>query len=357
MKILFLSISAFAYNPYGADSVAERLFLATRALRKLGHQCHILAITGSVNDEGVIIVPGQAHPSVTDENKHKYFLSPDSAMMSMFEYIRIHQHEYDVIVSLGQDYLGYWMQPYFTTPFVLIPNLIESVAETDTMLIQRYRENPLSVGFLTATQKKGITGEIHTHHDIILWEPLNSQQYVFNLEKEKNSLFWAGRIFYGKGIHNVAEVAKKLGKKLQIAGSIQDKDYFKMLELQYGIEYCGVLSRQNLSIKMAQNPVFFQLQDDSFPEAFGRITAESFLSGTPVIAFDNGANKELIIQGQNGFIVQNVEEAIYYYEQACKLDASNIRLNAEKTFDESIHAQNLLRWFHLIQNNLSSFKA
>jgi UDP-glucose:tetrahydrobiopterin glucosyltransferase len=355
MKILFLSIPAFTYNPYGADSVAERLFLATRGLRHLGHQCHILAIENSAQDENVIIIPGKTHPSVTDENKHKYFLDPDSAMMNMFEYIRIHQHEYDVIVSLGQDYLGYWMQPYFSTPFVLIPNLIESVKETDDLLVKRYQENPLSVGFLTASQKQQITGETNTHHDIVLWEPLDARQYVFNLPKQTQNLFWAGRIFYGKGIHNVAQVAQSLGKKLTIAGTIQDQAYFNQLVQDYDVQYCGVLSRQELSQHLAQSPVFFQLQDNSFPEAFGRITAEALLSGTPVIAFDNGANKELIEDGKNGFIVHSLEQAIQCYEQASHFDSLTIRTLAEQSFDEKIHAQNLLRWFNLIQQNKHNF--
>ena len=48
----------------------------------------------------------------------------------------------------------------------------------------------------------------------------------------------------------------------------------------------------------------------SFEEPFGLSVAEAMMCGTPVIAFEKGAMKELIIDGQTGFLVNTVEEAI-----------------------------------------------
>jgi glycosyltransferase involved in cell wall biosynthesis len=47
-----------------------------------------------------------------------------------------------------------------------------------------------------------------------------------------------------------------------------------------------------------------------FDEPFGLSVIESMACGTPVIAFDRGSMPELIENGKNGFLVNNVDEAI-----------------------------------------------
>jgi glycosyltransferase involved in cell wall biosynthesis len=47
-----------------------------------------------------------------------------------------------------------------------------------------------------------------------------------------------------------------------------------------------------------------------FDEPFGLSVIESMACGTPVIAFDRGSMPELIENGKNGFLVDNVDQAI-----------------------------------------------
>ena len=47
-----------------------------------------------------------------------------------------------------------------------------------------------------------------------------------------------------------------------------------------------------------------------FREPFGLAPVEASLTGTPVIAFDNGAMRETIKHGETGFLVKTPEEVI-----------------------------------------------
>jgi glycosyltransferase involved in cell wall biosynthesis len=44
------------------------------------------------------------------------------------------------------------------------------------------------------------------------------------------------------------------------------------------------------------------------PDSFRVVTAEAISCGLPVIAFDCPASREFVDYGENGFLVQNIEE-------------------------------------------------
>ena len=47
-----------------------------------------------------------------------------------------------------------------------------------------------------------------------------------------------------------------------------------------------------------------------FDEPFGYSVAEALASGTPVVAFRRGSMPELIVDGETGFLVDDVEGAV-----------------------------------------------
>jgi glycosyltransferase involved in cell wall biosynthesis len=61
-----------------------------------------------------------------------------------------------------------------------------------------------------------------------------------------------------------------------------------------------------------------------FDEPFGLSVIESMACGTPVIAFDRGSMPELIENGQNGFLVSNVNEAAALSHGSMRLTAQPV---------------------------------
>jgi glycosyltransferase involved in cell wall biosynthesis len=61
-----------------------------------------------------------------------------------------------------------------------------------------------------------------------------------------------------------------------------------------------------------------------FDEPFGLSVIESMACGTPVIAFDRGSMPELIENGKNGFLVDNVDEAIERFARIKEIDRAPV---------------------------------
>jgi glycosyltransferase involved in cell wall biosynthesis len=62
--------------------------------------------------------------------------------------------------------------------------------------------------------------------------------------------------------------------------------------------------------------------------------AEAMLCGTPVIAFNKGSMSELISDGQTGFLVTNVDEAVEAVNQLGDIKRKDCRTWAESKFSK-----------------------
>jgi glycosyltransferase involved in cell wall biosynthesis len=69
-----------------------------------------------------------------------------------------------------------------------------------------------------------------------------------------------------------------------------------------------------------------------FDEPFGLSVIESMACGTPVIAFNRGSMPELIENGQNGFLVNNVVEAVETVARIKEIDRAYCRRHIERHF-------------------------
>ncbi len=65
-----------------------------------------------------------------------------------------------------------------------------------------------------------------------------------------------------------------------------------------------------------------------WPEPFGLVAIESLACGTPVIARAAGALPEIVAHGQDGFLVEDVPDALHAVAEASRLDRRRIRARA-----------------------------
>lgn len=142
--------------------------------------------------------------------------------------------------------------------------------------------------------------------------------YKFYKEGGDN-LVWLGRISAKKGTAEAIKIAKKLNKKLILAGKIdwgvaQDVEYYNQEVKPYlkkgKIEYVGEIDLRGKNELFRKAKVLLNLIN--WDEPFGLVPVESNASGAPVIATKKGAMVEIIKNGVNGFLVpqNNFEEAI-----------------------------------------------
>jgi glycosyltransferase involved in cell wall biosynthesis len=149
-------------------------------------------------------------------------------------------------------------------------------------------------------------------------------------------LAFLGRISPEKGAHLAIEIAKKSGWKLKIAGKVDvvDVEYFEQ-EIKphidgQQIEYLG--EANHLQKNAIMGGAYATLFPITWREPFGLVMVESMASGTPVIAMRMGSTEEVIIDGQTGFLCNNVEECISSLDKVSKLNRYACRQYVEENF-------------------------
>jgi glycosyltransferase involved in cell wall biosynthesis len=136
------------------------------------------------------------------------------------------------------------------------------------------------------------------------------------------NLIFIGRIHPDKGVHLAIQVAKQSGRRLLIAGILQDAAYFRD-EVQPHVDdeqicYLGPVNVEQKNELFAE--AFALLHLNTIPERFGLVLAEANAAGVPVIAMDLGSCREVIAHGVTGFLVAGVAEAVTALQQVSKLE-------------------------------------
>ena len=149
-----------------------------------------------------------------------------------------------------------------------------------------------------------------------------------------DDLIFLGRIHPDKGVHLAIEVARLSGMRLIIAGIIQDKGYFRKQIEPYlddqDILYIGPLDGKGKNELFARARVLLHL--NTIPERFGLVLVEANAAGVPVIAMDLGSCREVIKEGQTGFLVNNVSEAVRAVGRVSEIDRSACRSRVRQYF-------------------------
>jgi glycosyltransferase involved in cell wall biosynthesis len=166
-----------------------------------------------------------------------------------------------------------------------------------------------------------------------IYHGIDIRQFDFQSQPD-DTLLYFGRIHKDKGTRQALEIARACNKKLILAGIIQDQAYFDQYVAPHidneKVIYTGSVGpveRNRLLGKACalMHPI-------QFDEPFGLSVIESMACGTPVIAFNRGSMPELIENGQNGFLVNNVDEAIETVARIKEIDRASCRRHVERYF-------------------------
>ncbi|MEX2260676.1 MAG: glycosyltransferase family 4 protein [Bryobacteraceae bacterium] len=153
-------------------------------------------------------------------------------------------------------------------------------------------------------------------------------------ESAGNDLIFLGRIHRDKGVHLAIEVARMSGLPLLIAGIIQDERYFREQVEPYlddrQIRYIGPVDVQGKNELFARGRALLHL--NTIPERFGLVLAEANAAGVPVIAMNLGSCREVVKEGQTGFLVNNANEAARALERLSEIDRGECRKRVRQCF-------------------------
>ncbi|MFO8231203.1 MAG: glycosyltransferase family 4 protein [Longimonas sp.] len=166
-----------------------------------------------------------------------------------------------------------------------------------------------------------------------VYNGLDPSEFTFSKDPEEYLLF-LGRIHHDKGAYEAVQIAGKAGRRLLIAGIVQDKDYFSQKVEPYidgeQVVYLGSVGPEKRDELLGG--AYALLHPVNFEEPFGLSVAESMFCGTPVIAFNRGSMPELIVNGKTGFLAGSVDEAAESVDRVAGLERRYCRQWALQNF-------------------------
>jgi glycosyltransferase involved in cell wall biosynthesis len=165
------------------------------------------------------------------------------------------------------------------------------------------------------------------HHGIALDE--------FELQADSDGyLLFFGRIHREKGTAEAIEVARRSGRRLIIAGIVQDQSYFEREVAPHidddRVRYLGSVGPDKRAEVLAGAAALLHLID--FDEPFGLSMIEAMACGVPVIAIGRGSVPEVVVDGVTGFIVSDLDTATTAVRHIDDLDRRAVRRHVEDHF-------------------------
>jgi glycosyltransferase involved in cell wall biosynthesis len=172
-------------------------------------------------------------------------------------------------------------------------------------------------------------------------------------------LLFVGRIAHEKGIIEAIEVAGQTRHRLVIAAKVFDATESDLFEtkvrpaLRPGrVEYVGEVG------PVVRDPLFAgaeaTLMLGDWPEPFGLVAIESLATGTPVIALRRGALPEIVEDGVDGFLVDDLGGAERAVSLAKSLDRRRIRSRAIGRFSVARMVDDYLAVYRQVLDSLQT---
>jgi UDP-glucose:tetrahydrobiopterin glucosyltransferase len=151
-------------------------------------------------------------------------------------------------------------------------------------------------------------------------------------------LLYAGRITPEKGVEDAIEIAQRAGRRLLLAGSIYDQEYFdarvatRLAAAGESATYLGPVARERLWELMAGAAgVLCPVRWD---EPFGLVACEAQAAGAPVIGYARGGLPEVVADTVTGWLVPpgDLDAAIHAVGRLGELDRAACRAHVERRF-------------------------
>jgi glycosyltransferase involved in cell wall biosynthesis len=245
--------------------------------------------------------------------------------------------EFDLIHN-GFDFLPLSFSRLVDTPVVTTIHGFSS--ERIVPVYERYNDVGHYVAISDADRHARLDYAATIHHGI--------EMDRFDLGRgEGGYLLFFGRIHSDKGTVHAIDVAERAGLPLVIAGIVQDEEYFDRLvapRLDGGrVDYVGAVGPAERGELLGGAIALLHLID--FDEPFGFSVIEAMACGTPVIAHARGSMGEIVRDGENGFLVASLAEAVTAIDASASLDRRLVRASVERRFDVARMVDDYLRLY------------
>lgn len=267
------------------------------------------------------------------------------------EYLK--EHEFDVVhshLSSGADLYLFPLMAQLSIPHVTTlhsPFPFDNTRNSRLSKADDYYMRWLSQSAMVAISR---SAQAEAPKDLnfvgVVHHGLPLQDFRPTKKKRGDFFAWVGRFAREKGTHLAIEAAKRAGVPIVLAGTIDRyrqesmRYFYEEIEPQiHGkeVKYIGPVNRKQKLNLLSQARGF--LNPIEWEEPFGMVMIEAMALGCPVISFARGAAPEIVVDGETGFLVQNVHEMVQSIPKIDEIDRDTTRSHVERNFSARVMAE------------------
>jgi glycosyltransferase involved in cell wall biosynthesis len=299
LRIAMLAPPWIPVPPPGYGGVESVVGALTEALVRRGHEVTLFCAPGSESSARVVELLGVSHPDEIERSLYEA-----DHVSRAFE--RIEAADDEDRFDLVHDHCGFTalaMADRLRTP--LVHTLHGPFTAATGAFYARHGHKAALVGISQAQLDDAPAG---LRALAVIPNPIATSEWPLR-EKKDDFLLWVGRMTPGKGPDRAIEVARLADRPLVLAGIVQpgqqaffDREVAARIDgdrVRFAGEIGGARKRSLFSRASGL------LMPIRWQEPFGMVMVEALACGTPVIAFEEGAAPELIVDGRTGFLVED----------------------------------------------------
>jgi glycosyltransferase involved in cell wall biosynthesis len=299
LRVAMLAPPWISVPPPGYGGVETVVSALTEALVARGNDVTLFCAPGSLSTARVRSLLGDAHP---DEIERSLYEADHVARA--FEAIEppLGGGAFDVV----HDHCGFTalaMADRLRTPFV---HTLHGPFDAGTAPFYARHGDKAALVAISAAQIATAPAELVPA--AVIPNPVDISSWPLREHKD-DYLLWIGRMTADKGPHRAITAAKLAGVPLVLAGVIQpgQEDFFEREiaphidgeDVRFVGEVGGSTKR---SLFAGARGLLMPIR---WAEPFGMVMVEALASGTPVIAFPEGAAQDVVVDGITGFLVDD----------------------------------------------------
>ncbi|MBX9745639.1 MAG: glycosyltransferase family 4 protein [Hyphomonadaceae bacterium] len=301
----------------GIERIVDML---ARGLTARGHDVTLFAHPDSATAGRLVAWPGGESRSLIDTLRN-------AAMLAT----RVAAERFDVLHSFSR--LAYLM-PTLPSRLPKIMSYQREISPRTTRLAHALSRGTLEFTAISRWMMAGVS-DIGRWHLVPNGVELSTYTFAPTVAPDAPLVF-LGRIEEIKGPHLAIEIARRVGRRLVIAGNIPtDKRAWVEANVLAHVDgtnvtYAGPVDDTAKNALLGS--AFAFLMPILWEEPFGIVMAEALACGTPVIGLRRGAVPEVVVDGVTGFVRDDIAGLVAALSKVRSLSRAACRADAEARF-------------------------